>query len=101
MKKFLILLTDGVQTSKQSGSDGTRSVNNGNSNLVELCKNVGKAGVEVFAIAYDITDPAVTTLLKGCAPSNYYEPDALGSEINSVFSSIAKKIENRMVHISR
>ncbi len=100
-KKFLILLTDGVQTSKQSGSDGTRSVNNGNSNLVELCKNVGKAGVEVFAIAYDITDPAVTTLLKGCAPSNYYEPDALGSEINSVFSSIAKKIENRMVHISR
>lgn len=100
-KKFLILLTDGVQTSKQSGSDGTRSVANGNSNLGQLCKNIRQAGIEIFTIAYDITDPAVTALLKGCAPANYFEPDALGSEISSVFSLIAKKIESRMVHISR
>jgi Flp pilus assembly protein TadG len=100
-QKHLILLTDGMQTSMQSGADGTRSVANGNDNLVQLCKNISKSGIEVFTIAYDITDPGIKKLLKDCAGNNYYEPDAIGTEINTVFQSIAKKIETRMVHISR
>ncbi len=66
-QKYLIILTDGIQTSKQSGSDGTRSVENGNKNLVELCKKAKHSDIEVFAIAYDVTDPAITNLLRDCA----------------------------------
>ncbi len=47
-QKYLIILTDGIQTSKQSGSDGTRSVENGNKNLVELCKKAKHSDIEVF-----------------------------------------------------
>ncbi len=74
---------------------------NGNKNLVELCKKAKHSDIEVFAIAYDVTDPAITNLLRDCAKDNYFEPDGYGSEINSVFAQIADKIKNRMVHISR
>ena len=100
-KKFLVLLTDGVQTSKEFGEDGSRSVALGNDNLVELCTNMGNAGVTVFAIAYDITNPKVTDLLKACAGERYFEPSASGSEITSVFSQITQQITNRIVRLSR
>ena len=69
-RKFLILLTDGVQTSRQFGSGNSRSVSNGNQNLLTLCAGMRNAGVTVFTIAYDINDPAVTTLLSSCAPGS-------------------------------
>jgi Flp pilus assembly protein TadG len=100
-RKFLVLLTDGVQTSSQWGKDTGRSVPQANGNLVEVCKNMRDKGVTVFSIAYDITDPKVTDLLKACAPDRYYEPDAGGGEIKAVFSDITKQIKNRIVHVSR
>ena len=78
-----------------------RSAANGNANLVEICKEAESAGIEIFAVAYDLADPVVTKLLNDCAKSNHYEPDNTGSEIHGVFSSITNKIENRLVHISR
>ena len=59
------------------------------------------AGITVFAIAYDINDPAVTTLLSSCAPGRYFEPDAGGSEINQVFSQITKQIKNKTARLSK
>ncbi len=56
-RKFLVLLTDGVQTSREFGEDNGRAVSHGNDNLVTLCTNMRDAGITVFTIAYDITDP--------------------------------------------
>ena len=53
------------------------------------------------SVAYDITDPAVTTLLEDCAPGRYYEPDAGGSEINQVFSQITRQIKNRIARVAK
>ena len=100
-KKFLVLLTDGVQTSKEFGEDGSRSIAQGNDNLVELCTNMRNAGVTVFTIAYDITATKVTDLLKACAGERYFEPSASGAEITSVFSQITQQITNRIVRVSR
>lgn len=100
-RKFLVLLTDGVQTSGEFGANGSRSVQNGNDNLVTLCTNMRDAGIVVFTIAYDITNPAVTTLLKQCAPDRYYEPDAGGAEINQVFTQISRQIRNQTARISK
>ena len=100
-RKFLVLLTDGVQTSEQWGTGNARSVANGNENLLTICEGVRESGITVFTIAYDITDPAVTTLLKSCAPGNYYEPDSGGGEIGQVFSAITREIKNQTVRISK
>lgn len=98
-RKFIIVLTDGVQTSKNYGADGTRSVANAQTNLLSLCSGMRDEGITVFTIAYDITDPAVTDLLEECAPGRYYEPDAGGSEIEAVFDEITSQIKNQTARI--
>lgn len=100
-RKFLVLLTDGVQTSKHSGDDGRRSVQNGIRNLPKLCEGMAAKGITVFTIAYDIKDPLVTTMLKACAGSRYYEPDASGTEISAVFSAITKDIKSSTIRLAR
>lgn len=100
-KKYLLLLTDGVQTSSQWGPGRSRSVSNGNSNLVVLCNGMKAAGITVFTVAYDVTDPAVTTLLKQCAGKNYYQPDVSASGISDVFATITQEINKQTVRLSR
>ena len=101
IRKFLVLLTDGIQTSSQWDKDKGRSISQGEANLLDICKGMRDAKITVFTIAYDITNPKVTELLKACAPGNYYEPDAGGSEIKQVFSQITSQITSRVVRVSR
>lgn len=100
-KKYLLLLTDGVQTSSQWGPGGSRTVANGNNNLVSLCNGMKAAGITVFTIAYDVTDPAVTTLLKQCAGKNYYQPSVSGSGIADVFATITAEINKQTVRLTK
>ncbi len=99
--KYLILLTDGVQTSSQWGPGGSRSVANGNDNLVTLCQRIANTGITIFTVAYDITDPAVTTLLKNCGGERYFEPSVSETEILDVFAAISKEINKQTVRIAR
>ncbi|MCB1431811.1 MAG: VWA domain-containing protein [Alphaproteobacteria bacterium] len=100
-RKFLVLLTDGVQTSSEFGSDNSRSVPAATNNLVEICDNIRAKKITIFTIAYDVTDPDVTDLLKACAPGRYYEPSASGSEISAVFSQIKNQIKNRIARVAK
>lgn len=100
-RKYLILLTDGVQTSKQWGPGKSRNIQHGQQNLVSLCSGMRAKGITVFSIAYDVTDKQVTNLLKTCAPGKYYEPDADGQSISLVFSEIAGQISNELVRLVR
>lgn len=100
-KKFLVLLTDGVQTSRHFGDKGNRSVANGNENLKTTCKNATAKGITIFAIAYDIKATAVTDLLKVCAPDNYFEASTGGSEIDEVFKLITKRIKKGTMRLAR
>jgi Flp pilus assembly protein TadG len=99
--KYLILLTDGVQTSSQWGSDGARSVAHGNENLLSLCQGMKKKDITIFAIAYDITDPKITDLLQQCAPSNYYDPDKSLAELDAAFQDIANRIKSAILRLSQ
>lgn len=100
-RKFLVLLTDGVQTSKQWGPDGTNTVGHGNQNLLTLCAGMRDKGITVFTIAFDITNTAVTDMLEDCAPGRYYEPDSGGTEILAVFDAISKQIKNQTARIMK
>jgi Mg-chelatase subunit ChlD len=99
--KFMIVLTDGVQTSRQWGPKDNRSVNNGNANLVTLCSGVKDRGITVYTIAYDVTSAVVTDLLKACAGSNYFNSSDSAEEIDSVFNEIASRIGSSLVRIAR
>lgn len=100
-RKFLVLLTDGVQTSAQWGSGQTRNVTNAEPNLLALCAAMRNSKISVFTIAYDVTDPAVTTMLSACSPGKYFEPDVAGAEISAVFSQITKQIQNRVARLAK
>jgi len=100
-KKFMVILTDGVQTSKQWGPDGNRSVPHAQDNLVTLCDAVRAKSITVFTIAYDVDSPAVTDLLKKCAPGNYFEPDVSGTEIEAVFKAITLRIKKSTLRLAR
>ncbi|MCB1377040.1 MAG: VWA domain-containing protein [Alphaproteobacteria bacterium] len=100
-RKFLIMLTDGVQTSKYWGDTSDRSVENGKQTLLKLCTSMRDKGVTVFTIAYDIKDPEVTDLLSQCAPGRYFEPDAGVGTITSVFNEIASQIKNQVARLSK
>ena len=100
-RKFLVLLTDGVQTSNEFGEDHGRSIANATKNLLDLCAGMRADKITVFTIAYDVKDAEVTDLLKACAPGRYYEPDSSGTEINAVFSQIKGKIQNRIARMAR
>jgi hypothetical protein len=98
-RKFIVLLTDGLQTSKEFGESNSRSVAAAQVNLKALCSGMREEGITVFSIAYDVTDSAVTDLLSDCAPGRYFEPDAGGGEIQSVFSEITSQIKNQTARI--
>jgi len=100
-RKFLILLTDGVQTSNEFGEDHGRSIAHATANLLDLCAGMRADKITVFTIAYDVKDAEVTDLLKSCAPGRYYEPDAGGSEISAVFTQIKGQIQNRIARVAR
>jgi Mg-chelatase subunit ChlD len=100
-RKFLVLLTDGVQTSSEFGEGNGRSVPNAQSNLTALCAGMRNADITVFAIAYDVTDPAVTTLLQNCAPGRYFEPAVGGNDISAVFAEITNQITDDVVRLTK
>jgi Mg-chelatase subunit ChlD len=100
-RKFIVVLTDGVQTSKEFGEDNSRSVVHAQTNLTALCSGMRGEGITVFSIAYDVTDPAVTTLLSNCAPGRYFEPDAGDEEIEEVFDEITGQIKNQIARIMK
>jgi Flp pilus assembly protein TadG len=100
-KKFLVLLTDGVQTSREFGENNGRSVPNAQGNLTALCNGMRAQGITVFTIAYDVTNPAVTTLLQNCAPGRYYEPSVGGDDLQAVFSEITAQITDEVVRLTK
>lgn len=100
-RKYLVLLTDGVQTSNGWGPGKSRNVSQAQKNLLSICSAMRAESITVFTIAYDVTDPKVTSLLKQCAPGKYFEPDVGGNSINQVFSEITSQISNELVRLVR
>lgn len=100
-RKYLVLLTDGVQTSREWGSSNGRTVSNAQANLLTLCSGMRAKGITIFTIAYDITDPAVTNLLQSCAPGRYFEPAVNGNDLSAVFSEITAQISDEVVRLLR
>jgi len=93
----LVLMTDGANT-KTMQSNGRHDGGAGaqaNSYTAELCNNIKAEYIEIFTVAFEITDVTVQALMRSCASdaANYF--DATNSAaLDSAFQTIAAAIRD-------
>jgi hypothetical protein len=97
LRKVMILLTDGMQTVPALGPGGTSSTLEADAVTSEVCDAMDDAGIRVFTIAYDISDPHVQELLENCAsaPSTFFDsqtPSGVDGVFDDIFQQIAESV---------
>lgn len=94
LRKILVLMTDGANTLSPTypAHDGTDAAL-ANSLTLEACTQIKAAGIEIFAIAFDVTDTTIRNTLTTCAssPVNYFEA-VTEAQLRAAFESIAQGV---------
>lgn len=101
-QKFLVLLTDGIQTTKGRGEGQVESVANAQTNLDEICTQMKADGITVFTIGYDVSDDAILSRLQTCAsPGKFYDADVAGGDLQNTFAAIADAIKTSSIYLNK
>jgi Flp pilus assembly protein TadG len=94
-KKFIVVLTDGKQTTPAFGPGKSRDRFDGESNLTKLCSNI-KSGnqITVITIAFALDDNATETRLRNCStdPDKHFFKAESSSDLTSAFEEIRQQI---------
>ncbi|MFM1815247.1 MAG: hypothetical protein RLZ98_1942 [Pseudomonadota bacterium] len=104
VRKYLVLMTDGANTrstrnlSTNVNDHWGSDVANANKITTELCTNIKAAGIEIFAIAFEVTDTDIKDILRGCASAGFYDA-ADSSQLSAAFKDIAGNLAE--LHISK
>jgi Flp pilus assembly protein TadG len=97
-KKFMVVLTDGEQTEPAFGPGGSRTKENGETNLEKLCANAKADGITIMTMAFDLDDSATRKRLQNCAtdPKRDFfvvnDPTGLSSAFEAVKTAIADQV---------
>jgi len=100
-KKVMIVMTDGANTKSKSGFYHTgNNLNSTNQKTGDLCTNVKSDNIEIYTIAYAISNNATKTLMRNCATeTNMYFDAANAAQLNAAFQEIGKSLVNiRLTH---
>ena len=92
--KYLVLLTDGMQTEAAFGPGGVRNVAQGENNLVALCDNAKADGIQILTMAVGITDAATSARLQNCSSDtakNFYVINT-ADDMTQAFTTITGQI---------
>lgn len=94
LRKILVLMTDGANTISptypdHNGSDTALA----NGLTLEACASIRAAGIDIYTIAFDVTEPGIRDILTACAssPVNYYEA-VTEQQLRAAFESIARGV---------
>ncbi|NNC37342.1 MAG: VWA domain-containing protein [Acidimicrobiales bacterium] len=100
-EKVLVLMTDGANTKSKNGDwhEGG-SVNDANNITRNLCNNIKTSDIQIYTIAYEITDTTTKNLMRNCASkSSMYFDASNAAQLNQAFDSIGKSlIRLRLTH---
>ncbi len=100
-QKVMILMSDGANTrSKKNIKHNGWNVASANQDMKKLCNKIKAEEIEIYTIAYDITDPATKNRMKNCATdaSKYYDASN-AKALNDAFQSIAANlVKLRLTH---
>ncbi len=94
-RKALVLMTDGVNTKSLNGT-----MHNGNSQAnadgvtTAMCNQIRNAGIEIFTIAFMVTQAATQNMLRGCATSgdNFFNATDAAA-LQAAFERIAASLQ--------
>ncbi|ESR25234.1 vWA domain-containing protein [Lutibaculum baratangense] len=99
-RKIIVLLTDGANTLKPNFPyhSANNDVSASNGYVTEICNNVKAADIEVFTVAFDVTDPGIKGILQGRATSAGHYFDA-GNEraLEDAFNQMAASFLDRRI----
>jgi Flp pilus assembly protein TadG len=103
-RKVLVLMTDGANTLAMNRADGSTYPVRGNPTQAnkytkEVCNNIKAAKIEVFSIAFAITEHKAKKLVQNCASDDAHfidakDPDALIAAFKTITESL------QQLHIS-
>lgn len=102
-RKILVLMTDGANTKQMNHNDprGPHTVDvfpapEADQYTTELCNNIKAKGIEVYTVAFEISNnTAATNLVKACATDNDHFFNATSqSALLDAFEQIAQSIQN-------
>ena len=88
-KKYMVLLTDGRQTTEVWGEDGSYNRANGEKNLTTICE-AAKKNITIITIAFDLRDAPTKNRLRNCAtdPAKHFFIAEDNEELASAFEEI-------------
>jgi len=97
-RRALVLMTDGTNTVSLTS---TGPLHNGSSRSAadtltkQLCANIKADGIEVYTVAFEITDVATKDMIRQCAssPANYFDASD-PTKLLSAFEEIAMALSN-------
>ncbi len=95
-KKTMILMTDGENTrSPDYPTHDAENIANANQLTDELCDAVKADKIEIYTIAFAVSDMTIKHLLEDCGttPDHYFEPDT-ASELIAAFDKIASNLRS-------
>jgi Flp pilus assembly protein TadG len=111
-RKALVLMTDGSNTYRFQASDGKHVALSGNlttaksqttqtdKDTSDICAYAKTKNIEVFTVAFAVTDVAAKTMLQGCATDAAHYYDATNSAaLAAAFQAIGQSLTNlRLSH---
>jgi Flp pilus assembly protein TadG len=96
-KKFMVVLTDGEQTTGGFGETG-RTVADGETNLEKLCANAKANKITIMTMAFDLNDEPTVQRLKNCSTdplTDFFiakDADTLEAAFESIKAAVASDI---------
>ncbi|MDK9697927.1 MAG: pilus assembly protein TadG-related protein [Siculibacillus sp.] len=104
VRKIAVLMTDGLyNTVYRSGHPAQDALarSQANARAVALCQGMRKAGIAVYAIGFDVTDPQVKATLSACASplsggATAYFDAADGAALKAAYDEIARQIRDNL-----
>lgn len=105
-RKALVLMTDGENTRLMNPATGRHDkvpggvATQANDYTAELCRNIKAQNIEIYTVAFQVTDAKIKAILKGCASgdANYYDAASAG-DLVAAFENIAMSM--RSLYISQ
>lgn len=103
-RKAIVLMTDGQNTKLMTKSNGRHDTNpsgvasEANTYTKELCKNIKAQNVDIYTVAFQVTDDTIKSILKECATGPSYYFDASDSTaLNKAFAEISLSLRSLFI----
>lgn len=94
-RQVMVIMTDGQNTRSKSGlAHNGRSLNAANRKTANLCESVKSDDIEVYTIAFGLTDTTTLNLMRNCATDSTKFFDAqTANELTQAFEAIGQSLE--------